>query len=113
MARKTMPESPLDMLTNAPQRAKKASKRGLATAGTAKKTPSRTSTKAVEKQRLTVHITVETIERVKNAVFWTPGLTLAAMAEEALAGAVDKLEKKNKKKFKPRTSDLKGGRPMK
>lgn len=113
--RKTMAESPLDMvLTEPAKKATKASKRGLSASKTAKKTPSReVQEKPKGKQRLTVHITVETIERVKNAVFWTPGLTLADLAEEALSSAVDALEKKNKKKFKQRTSELKGGRPMK
>ena len=112
--RRTMEESPLDMLTGPAKRAKKASTRGLSTSKPAKEKASRPPVREkVEKQRLTVHISVDEIERVKNAVFWTPGLTLAQLAEDALSGAVDKLEKKNGKKFKARTSDLKGGRPMK
>lgn len=112
MARKTMPESPLDMLTEPASKATKASRRGLVPAGTKSETAKPQSTK-VEKERLTVHVSVEVIERVKNAVFWTPGLTMAAMAEESLTGAVDRLEKKRGEAFPPRTHELKGGRPMK
>lgn len=45
------------------------------------------------RQRITVQISEEVIERIKNAVDWTSGLTLAALAEEAFSKIVDKLEK--------------------
>lgn len=64
------------------------------------------------KQRITVQISVDVIERVKNAVYWTPGLTLAALAEEALAKAVDELEEKNGETFSKRKDELKTGRPL-
>ena len=35
----------------------------------------------VSKERLTVHLPVELIDGVKNAVYWTPGLTLARLAD--------------------------------
>lgn len=65
------------------------------------------------KQRLTVHISVDLIDRLKNAVYWSPGVTLAAIAEEYLSKGVDALEKKNGKPFPPRKEELKGGRPVK
>jgi hypothetical protein len=40
-------------------------------------------------------------------------LTLAALAEEALRVEVDRLEASNGEPFRPRRSELKGGRPMK
>lgn len=65
------------------------------------------------KERLTVHLSLDLIDRVKNAVYWTPGLTLAGLAEEALAAAVDKLERARGEPFPPRKAELKGGRPLK
>jgi hypothetical protein len=65
------------------------------------------------KERMTFHLPVDVMDRAKNAVYWTPGLTLADLAGEALREAVDKLEKKNGKPFPHRESELKGGRPMK
>lgn len=65
------------------------------------------------KQRITVQISVDVIDRVKNAVYWTPGLTLAALAEEALSVAVDKLEKVRKESFPKRGAELTSGRPVK
>jgi hypothetical protein len=38
----------------------------------------------LEKDRITLHLTKQLIERMKNYVYWTPGLTLAALGEEAL-----------------------------
>lgn len=74
----------------------------------------RTTQKALKqnKLRLTVQVHSEVLERVKNAVYWTPGLTLAALAEEALIKAVDALEKKCGKEFPTRAEELKGGRPL-
>lgn len=64
------------------------------------------------KQRITVQISEEVIERIKNAVYWTPGLTLASLAEEALAKAVDQLEKEKGAHFPKRKDELKTGRPI-
>lgn len=66
-----------------------------------------------KKERLTVHITVGLVERCKNAVYWTPGLTLAGMGEQAFERVVTELEKKNGGPFEQRPEELKGGRPMK
>jgi hypothetical protein len=67
----------------------------------------------VVKERLTVHLPADLIDRIKNAVYWTPGLTLAGLAEEALTAAVEKLEQERGEPFPPRKAELKGGRPLK
>ena len=64
------------------------------------------------KQRITVQISQDVIERLKNAVYWTPGLTLASLAEEALSNAVDRLEKERSNPFPKRHNELKTGRPI-
>ena len=66
------------------------------------------------KERLTLNLPVDLIERLKNAVYWTPGLTLAKVAEDALSAAMDKIEKEHGRPFPPRKeSFLKRGRPIK
>jgi predicted DNA binding CopG/RHH family protein len=65
------------------------------------------------KQRITVQISEDVIERLKNAVYWTPGLTLASLAEEAFSKAVDALEKEREAPFSKRKDELKTGRPLK
>ena len=46
------------------------------------------------KERMTFHLPAEVMERAKNAVYWTPSLTLADLAAQALTDTVDRLEKK-------------------
>ena len=81
-------------------------------------TPSKETSKPgsatkIEKERLTVHIPVNLIDRVKNAVYWTPGLTLARLAEKALGKEMEELEKEKGGPFPPRQEELRGGRPLK
>jgi hypothetical protein len=94
--RRTIGANPLDAVIPAPREAERAI----------------SAPKAI-KERLTVHLSIGLIDRMKNAVYWTPGLTLAGLAEEALAQAVDKLEKERGEPFPPRQAELKGGRPLK
>jgi hypothetical protein len=68
---------------------------------------------SLKKQRITIHISAEIIERVKNAVFWEPGLTLAGFAEYALEQAINQMELEKGSVFPPRRHPLKGGRPLK
>lgn len=68
---------------------------------------------APSKVRATFHLPVDVTERAKNAVYWTPGLTLADLAAQALSDALDRMEKKRGEPFPRRKADLKGGRPMK
>lgn len=129
MSRQTIGENPLDtLLTKAaeleekspPSKAKETSKKTISEKVPEKSTP-------LNKQRLTVEISEEVIERAKNAVYWTRGLTLAQLTEEALKNTVVALEKSNviyddctgqplKDKgdaFPKRREDLKSGRPVK
>lgn len=66
----------------------------------------------VSKERLTVHLPVDLIEGVKNAVYWTPGLTLARLAEDALRQALAALEAARGAPFPPRDRPLTVGRPL-
>jgi len=65
------------------------------------------------KVRLTVLLPSSVVERVKDAVYWTPGLTLSELAEEAFTAAIQKRERSRKKPFPPRSGKLKAGRPLK
>ena len=67
----------------------------------------------VIKERLTIHLPVDLIDRIKNAVYWTPGLTLAELGEKAFTEILRKMEKERGEPFPPRKSELKGGRPLK
>lgn len=65
------------------------------------------------KQRITLHISADVVDRVKNAVYWEPGLTLAGFAEEALEKALKDLEAERGAPFPQRREHrLRGGRPI-
>jgi hypothetical protein len=67
----------------------------------------------VIKQRLTIHVPVNLIDRIKNAVYYTPGLTMSDFADTAFEKAISLLEEHNGGPFQQRTQELKGGRPIK
>ncbi len=108
--RKTIGANPLDAVIPFSSGKQSKSKSQSRSQTSAKTEASKASTK---KQRLTVHVTEELSNRVKNAVYWTPGLTLASLAEDALANLVAQLEKERGSAFPQRTAELKGGRPLK
>ena len=78
-----------------------------------KQPQARDAAPAERRQRLSVVLPEELLERAKNAVFWTPGLTLAALTEAALVAQLDRLERKNGAPFPARTAALRVGRPVK
>jgi hypothetical protein len=67
--------------------------------------------KTVGRKRLTVSLPLELLERSRNIVYWTKGLTLARLLEEALTTSLDHREELNGQPFQRRLEDLKGGRP--
>jgi hypothetical protein len=67
--------------------------------------------RSIERKRLTVSLPVELLERSRNTVYWTKGLTLARLLEQALTTTLDQRERLNGQPFTRRLEDLKGGRP--
>jgi len=108
--RTTIGNSPLDTVVphNEPE-----SDRSIPPAASQKQRTREESPGRVAKERLTVHVPIELIDRVKNIVYWTPGLTLARLAEEALTKEVEKREQEQGGAFPHRAEELRGGRPLK
>lgn len=67
--------------------------------------------RSVERKRLTVSLPIELLERSRNTVYWTKGLTLARLLEQALTNTLDQRERLNGQPFTQRLENLKGGRP--
>ena len=65
------------------------------------------------KQKLTVHLDAALADRVKNAAYWNPRLTIAAIAEQGIRHAIEKHEREHGGKYPPREGELLGGRPIK
>lgn len=63
--------------------------------------------------RITVQLNAETIERLRNAVYWTPGATLAGIVESCVIEAVDRMEQQRGDRFPQRERSLAPGRPRK
>jgi hypothetical protein len=64
------------------------------------------------KSRFTLHLSIGLMDRAKNASYWTPGLSLAGLAEAGIRAEVERLEKAHGKPFPERERELVGGRPM-
>ena len=65
-----------------------------------------------QKQRFTAKLLVALIERARNAVYWTPGLTLAQLVADALTQSLDALEAQRGEPFPPRQHEPSPGRPI-
>ena len=65
------------------------------------------------KERMTVNLPAALIDQARNAVYWTPGLTVAALVEMALGAQLAKLEKSRGEAFPKRTGAIPTGRPVK
>jgi len=53
------------------------------------------------KERMTFHVAPDVADRLRRAVYWTPGLTITELAETALAAEVDRMERRAGKPFAP------------
>ena len=71
------------------------------------------SSQKVGKQKLTVHLESSLAERVKNAAYWNPKLTIAGIAEQGIRLAIERFEREHGGKYPPREGELVGGRPIK
>lgn len=65
-----------------------------------------------KREKLTVHLTHDLIERVKNAAYWNPRLTIAGIAELGVRYAIEQVEKEHGGPYPQREAELKGGRPI-
>jgi predicted DNA binding CopG/RHH family protein len=74
--------------------------------------PEASKAESQKKEKLTVHLTHDLIERVKNAAYWNPRLTIASIAEIGVRYAIKQVEHENGGAYPPRESELKGGRPI-
>lgn len=104
-------DNPLDALVPSIQAASAASRRGLKPAGTTPRREKPAKAAKPAKDRYTLHLPVELMERAKNAAYWTPGLTLAGLAEAGIRAELERVEKKHGP-FKARERELVGGRPL-
>ena len=63
------------------------------------------------KVRLTVNLPTDLVEQMRDAVYWTPGLTLAWLIARAMRTSLAELRSTNRGPFPRRTKPLRAGRP--
>lgn len=68
---------------------------------------------AIERQRMTALLPADLIEKARDACYWTPGLTIAALVEDALRAEIRKREAKRGEPFPSRSGPIRTGRPIK
>lgn len=73
--------------------------------------PEESSPPRVSKEKVTVLVENDLLERVRNAAWWQRK-TLASLAEEGLRLVVERMERQHGGPFDQRTEDLKTGRPQ-
>lgn len=61
--------------------------------------------------RLTVNLPTDLADRMRDAVYWTPGLTLAWFVASAIRASLTELETINRAPFPKRARQLRAGRP--
>jgi hypothetical protein len=61
--------------------------------------------------RLTVNLPSDLVEQMRDAVYWTPGLTLAWMIARSVRTSLVELEQANQGPFPRRSKPLRAGRP--
>jgi hypothetical protein len=61
--------------------------------------------------RLTVSLSLDLVSRLRDAVYWTPRLTVTRLVEESIRASLAELESINRGPFPPRAQELKPGRP--
>jgi hypothetical protein len=67
--------------------------------------------RSLKRQRMTVSLPAELVERIRDAAYWSPGATMAGLITEALEGLLKQRELENGRPFAPRLGALKPGRP--
>lgn len=66
------------------------------------------------KERVTFQLPTDLIEKARDVVFFSPGLTMASLMEDALLAQLERVEKKRGEPFPSRAgAALKTGRPVK
>lgn len=67
--------------------------------------------RAHKRQRMTVSLPTDLLERIRDAAYWTSGSTMAGLISSAMENLIETLETQNGRPFPPRLQNLKSGRP--
>lgn len=71
-----------------------------------------TSPASIIREKFTTTLDPATVERVRNAAYWSRN-PVAAIVERAILAELERMERANGEPFKPRAAELRQGRPLK
>lgn len=63
-------------------------------------------------EKITTPFPADLIERARTAVYWEPDLTLSGLIVEAVADALNRMEKEKGEAYPTRNRKLRSGRPV-
>jgi hypothetical protein len=66
---------------------------------------------SVDRERITLLLDAELIDRLRNAVYWSDGLTLAGLVAASFERTLDQMERTRGASFPKRKGELPTGRP--
>jgi hypothetical protein len=67
--------------------------------------------RSFKRQRMTVSLPADLVERIRDAAYWSPDSTMAGLITEALESLLKQRELQNGRPFAPRLGALRPGRP--
>ena len=73
----------------------------------------KTVARPLKKAKITLMVDGDLVERIKNAVYWNPSLTVSGLAIVGIRKAIEEVETQNQGPYPQRSSELRAGRPLK
>jgi hypothetical protein len=70
-------------------------------------------TMRADRSRITVQLPADVVNRLRNAVYWTPGITVTGFLSRCIVETVNRMESERGDVFPSRTTELRPGRPRK
>lgn len=83
---------------------------GLNPSGPAHQRPSEQRS---DREQLTVQLPTDVVDQLRDAVYWTPGLTITGFVSQCITSVVKRLETERGDRFPKRERALRPGRPKK
>lgn len=66
-----------------------------------------------KKETITLNIPQEIISKIRDIVYWTPGVTISGLVQTYFLNLIDSMEKDRGEPFPRRANNLRSGRPLK
>lgn len=65
------------------------------------------------KKNFSISINYEVLDKIRDIVYWTPGISVSGLIENCLVNLINAMEQERGEQFPKRTGQLHIGRPLK